>query len=89
MKKQVDNVFSTRQIDGIERAAALIIHNNGNGKYRCYRWARFQDHWLLELTTGDQVELYGGITAVHIPRDGYTFELDGTCRRVMREDSVQ
>jgi hypothetical protein len=87
MNKQRDNVYSTRHVEGVERATALILHNE-NGRYRCYRWAKFHDHWLLELTTGDQVELYGGVVAVHIPRDGYTFELDGSSREVQRESAI-
>jgi len=86
MKKHVDNVFSTPHIEGKERAAALILHND-NGRYRCYRWAKFSDHWLIELVTGDQVELYGGIVAVHVPRAGFTFELDGHARPVIEEES--
>ena len=87
MKKHTDNVFSTRHVEGKERASALLIHDN-NGRYRAYRWAKFSDHWLVELTTGDQVELYGGTMAVHVPRDGWTFELDGHCRLVMEEEKL-
>jgi hypothetical protein len=87
--KNKDNVFSTRHVEGIERAAALITFPQCNANYRCYRWGRFTDHWLLELVTGDQVEVYDLRAFVHIPRDGWTFELDGTVRELQKSSLIE
>jgi hypothetical protein len=84
-------MFSTVEQEGMERACILFLvpTHSGNMAYLCYRWGKFPDHWLLETPKGDQVEVHGHVTCiVHVPKPGFTFDLDGTCREVRPESKL-
>ncbi len=86
-----DIVYSTPEVEGIERATILFVIPTaaGNVNYRCVRWSRISGHWLLETPDQDQVEIHGApICFIHIPKPGWTFNLDGTCRELHKDESA-
>lgn len=78
-----DRMYSTPEIEGIERQCVLIVVPSAGASYRTYRWGRSDRHWLIEMIDGNQIEIHNDPPMlIHIPKPGYTFELDGTCREV-------
>jgi len=85
MRKLTNNVYRTPQVEGVERATFLVSHE-GN-KYLCYSVARLQDHWLLELQSGAQVEIWKPeAVSVHVPPNGWTFGIDGNMSRLVEQE---
>jgi hypothetical protein len=83
--------YSTPLVENVERACVLVVIPGltGNITYRCVRWQNVGPHWVIETPDGDQVEIHGGpAILIHIPRAGYTFELDGTPREVRHLEPV-
>jgi hypothetical protein len=80
-----ERMYSTPEVEGVERQCVLFVVATANGQaaYRGSRWGRSDRHWLIELQDGNQVEIHNDPPLlIHIPKPGYTFELDGTCREV-------
>jgi hypothetical protein len=76
-------MYSTPEVEGLEQQCVLIVVPSANATYRVHRWGRSEKHWLLELENGHQVEIHHDpALLIHIPKPGWTFELDGTCREV-------
>jgi hypothetical protein len=84
-------MYSTPEIEGKERQCVLfiVVTPGGQVAYRASRWGRFERHWLIELQDGNQVELHNDPPLlIHIPKPGFTFELDGTCRETRSESKL-
>lgn len=76
-------MYSMPDIEGMERQCVLIVVPSANASYRAHRWGRSGGHWLVEMQDGNQVEIHHEPPMlIHIPKPGFTFELDGTCREV-------
>jgi hypothetical protein len=76
-------------VPGVERACVLvvIVTPGGNMSYRCFAWEVGPGIYTLELVDGNQVEIRNPQSVFfHIARPGYTFELDGTCRELKKEE---
>jgi hypothetical protein len=76
-------------VPGVERACVLfvILTSGGNISYRCFAWEVEPRVYTLEMVDGNQVEIHNPVSVlIHIPRAGYTFELDGTCRELKKEE---
>jgi hypothetical protein len=76
-------------VPGIERACVLFVAvtPGGNLSYRCFAWQIAPRIYTLELVDGNQVEIHDPHSLfLHIPKPGHTFELDGTCRELKKEE---
>lgn len=91
MKTNKSESYGTPEIEGVERQCILFMVPTvgGNATYRCHRWQNLGSHWVLETVNGDQVEVWGAhVYLIHIPKPGFTYELDGTCREVQKTSSL-
>lgn len=82
---QKERMYSIPETPGFERGCVLIAIPTPSGQitYRGHRWGTADKHWLIELVDGNQVEIHNQPTIlIHIPKPGYTFELDGTCHEL-------
>jgi hypothetical protein len=77
--------FKIPEREGFERGAALVIvpTPSGNFNYLCHAWEIGPTSWVLQLTSGNQVEIHKpGSIFLHIPQSGLTFDSDGKSREL-------
>lgn len=81
--------YHTPEVEGMERAAVLfvLVTPGGNLSYRCHAWEIARHVYTLEMVDGNQVEIHNPICLLlHIPRPGWTYELDGACRELKKAE---
>jgi hypothetical protein len=91
MSQQKDKIYTTTQQEGWERPVVLVIVPTGTGNisYLCYSWGTVDGHVFFDLINDNRIEIHGDLPyLIHCPNKGLTFELDGTCRELHREEPL-
>lgn len=83
-----DNIYTTKQHEGMERAAALfvVITPTGNMSYLAHSWGKINGQSFFDTMDDHHIELHGNFSYIlHVPSQGKTFDLNGEARDLQAE----
>lgn len=91
MKKQKDEIFSTKHHSGLERPAIMVTVFDGSAhtQFRAYHWGKLNGLTFFDLVNDSRVELHNNPPyMIQLPSDGWTFDENHRYRELRKEESL-